>query len=151
WLAGLFRTKIIARFAAFAMQHKRVQEFAFRTVSQIGIRYRDSALSKSLAPLGHVAPQAGDRFPWLRLRLPPDRLPEDFFHALDDTRFNLIVVGQPAPTETFGLGDLLRVHAIPDDPHNDAELARVSIPKPSFYLLRPDGHIGLCGSRIAAD
>jgi len=39
---------------------------------------------------------------------------------------------------------------IPDDPANDRELARVRIPRPSFYLLRPDGHVGLSGDRLDA-
>jgi hypothetical protein len=43
---------------------------------------------------------------------------------------------------------LLQIHAIPADPVNDAELARVQIPRPSFYLVRPDGHVGLCGVRL---
>nr|HRO60419.1 hypothetical protein [Burkholderiaceae bacterium] len=42
-------------------------------------------------------------------------------------------------------GDLLRVHRIPGDAANERELARVGIPLPSFWLLRPDGHIGLAG------
>jgi hypothetical protein len=92
------------------------------------------------------APQAGDRFPWLRLKSGRDDAAEDLFARMDDTRFNLIVVGQPAPPE-LGFGDLLRTHAIPDDPANDAELARAGVPKPSFYLLRPDGHVGICGAR----
>jgi hypothetical protein len=29
-------------------------------------------------------------------------------------------------------------------------LARAQIPRPSFYLLRPDGHVGLCGARLDA-
>ena len=33
---------------------------------------------------------------------------------------------------------------------NDAELARVGIASPSFYLLRPDGHIALCGRQVDA-
>ena len=37
---------------------------------------------------------------------------------------------------------------LPADPANDAELARAHIPQPSFYLLRPDGHVGLCGARL---
>jgi hypothetical protein len=41
----------------------------------------------------------------------------------------------------------LLTHQVPDDPMNDLELARVGIPKPSFYLLRPDGHVGLAGTR----
>jgi hypothetical protein len=45
---------------------------------------------------------------------------------------------------------LLRIHVIPADPVNDAELVRAEIPQPSFYLLRPDGHVGICGARLEA-
>ena len=48
WLAGLMRTQILARIAAFAMSIERIQKFAFRTVSQTGINYRKSSLSKAL-------------------------------------------------------------------------------------------------------
>ena len=41
-------------------------------------------------------------------------------------------------------------HAIPPDPINDVELTRTRIPQPSFYLVRPDGHVGLCGGRLEA-
>ena len=76
---------------------------------------------------------------------------EDLFEKLDDTQFNLIVIGQPSPRKgALDLGDLLRIHAPPADPFNDAELARKRIPRPSFYLLRPDGHVGLCGARLEA-
>jgi hypothetical protein len=148
-LAGLLRTKVLVRIAKFAMSLAWVQKIAFRTVSQIGIHYRESALSESLEGLPDSAPRAGDRFPWLRLKLQPNGSVEDLFQKLDDTQFNLIVIGQPSPLErTLGLGDLCRIHAIPSDPINDAELARAQIPQPSFYLLRPDGHVGLCGARL---
>ena len=39
-------------------------------------------------------------------------------------------------------------HSVVDDAHNDRELARARIAKPSFYLLRPDGHVGLAGARL---
>lgn len=149
-LAGLFRTRVLARIAAFAMSRERVQRFAFRVVSQTGIHYRTSPLSETLGTPPDGAPRAGDRFPWLRLRLRADGAIEDLFRAIDDTRFTLIVVGQPAPADVPGLGELLRVHAIPADPANDAALARAQIPRPSFYLLRPDGHVGLAGTRLPA-
>jgi 2-polyprenyl-6-methoxyphenol hydroxylase-like FAD-dependent oxidoreductase len=151
WLVGLLRTKILARVAAFAMSLERVQRIAFRIVSQTGIHYRTSALSQSQPGLPDSAPRGGDRFPWLRLELRADGPVEDLFQKLDDTRFNLIVIGQPSPAEgAIGLGDLCRIHAIPADPINDAELARAQLPQPSFYLLRPDGHVGLCGARLEA-
>jgi 2-polyprenyl-6-methoxyphenol hydroxylase-like FAD-dependent oxidoreductase len=152
WLAGLLRTRILARIAAFLMRRERVQKAAFRVVSQTGINYHTSALSQSLDRLPDSAPRAGDRFPWLRLKLQASGPVEDLFEKLDDTRFALIVIGQPPPAvEKLNFGDLLRVHAIPNDPINDAELTRAQVPQPSFYLLRPDGHIGLCGTRLEAE
>jgi hypothetical protein len=149
WLAGLFRTRILARIAALAMTFDRPKQLAFRTLSQTGIAYRQSPLSKTLPGLPDGAPRAGDRFPWLQLKLRADGPVEDLFQKLDDTRYNLIVIGQPAPSaEAQGLGDLLCIHAIPEDADNARELARVRIAGPAFYLLRPDGHVGLAGIRL---
>ena len=47
--------------------------------------------------------------------------------------------------ESLGLGDLVHVYAIPRDGDNAKPLAAVSIGDRAFYLLRPDGHIGLAG------
>ena len=149
WIAGLMRTRVLAKIAAFAMSLDRVQRMAFRIVSQTGIRYRKSSLSKSLDGPAGVGPRAGDRFPWLHLKTSASGLVEDIYQKLDDTTFNLIVFGQPSPPlASSKLGALLKVHTYPADAGNDAELARVQIPQLSFYLLRPDGHVGLCGGRF---
>ncbi len=151
WFAGLLRTKILARIAAFAVNRKAVQRMAFRTVSQTGIRYPKSSLSRSLDGLPDTAPRAGDRFPWLRLKLATNGAIEDLFQKLSDTCFNLILIGQPRlPEGALDFGDLLRIHAIPGEPANDRELARAQLPQPSFYLVRPDGYVGLCGTRWEA-
>ena len=47
-------------------------------------------------------------------------------------------------------GDLLRTWVIAKDEGNHRELERVEIPRPSFYLVRPDGYVGLCGLRFDA-
>jgi hypothetical protein len=152
WLAEMIRTRLLARLAAFAMTRERVRRFAFRTISQIGIRYRRSSLSQTLRGVPETAPRAGDRFPWLQLTLRENGPIEDFFGQLDDTRFNLLVIGQPAPRDPApGLGDLLQTREIPDTKHNERELARAGIAGPAYYLLRPDGHVGLAGTRLDVD
>jgi 2-polyprenyl-6-methoxyphenol hydroxylase-like FAD-dependent oxidoreductase len=149
WLAGIFRTQVVTRIAAVAMTRKWAQTLAFRTLSQIGIAYRQSPLSQTLDGINAKAPHAGDRFPWLHLRFNADGPREDLFERLDDTRFNLLVIGQPAPSgDRLGYGDLLAVHAVPSEPENLSELARASITGPAYYLLRPDGHVGLAGLRF---
>jgi hypothetical protein len=149
-LAGLFRTQILARIAAFAVNRKRVQRIAFRTVSQTGIHYRRGPLSVDAAELPKRAPQAGDRFPWMHLQLDAGGAVQDLFQALDDTRFNLLVFGQETAQTLPDLNGLLRIHAIPITAGNEAEQARVHVPRTAFYLLRPDGHVGLCGRTLDA-
>ncbi len=151
WLAGVFRTRVFARIVALAMGRERMRRLAFRTISQIGIRYRKSPLSQTLGELPEEAPHAGDRFPWLKLAFAPNGPAEDLFAKLDDTRFHLIVIGQPSPPEDPPeLDGLLSIHHVADDPGNDRELERARIPKPSFWLLRPDGYVGLAGTRLDA-
>src|SRR5262249_21653029 len=88
WLAGMVRMHIVPRVAAIAMKLRQVRKLVFLTLSQIGIRYRESSLSKTLGGVPESAPQAGDRFPWLRLKFRPEGPREDLFQRLDDTRFN---------------------------------------------------------------
>jgi len=146
WIAGLLRTKVIARLAAFAMRIEAVQRAAFRVVSQLGIHYRGGPLSSSVGSMPRGAPRAGDRFPWLTLRFAPDGPLEDGFEHLDDTCFHLLVIGQPGPAASLvGLGGLAKVHVLPSDAVNLAAFASAKVPSPSFYLIRPDGYIGLCG------
>ena len=148
-LAGLFRTQILARIMAFAINRKRVQRLAFRTVSQTGIHYRRSPLAVAAESLPPQSPQAGDRFPWLNLQLDAGGSVQDLFQALDDTRCNLLVFGQAAPPLP-DMDGLLNVHVIPITSGNEAEQARAQVPRSAFFLLRPDGHVGLCGRVVDA-
>ncbi len=148
WLAGLFRTRIMARCAAAAMKLPRVRTLAFLTLSQIGIQYRDSPLSQTLAA-APGAPQAGDRFPWTHFVFRPGGPREDLFEKMDDTRFTLLVIGQPGPRAGLaGFGDLVNVLTVPHTRENDAALGALSIDRPMYYLVRPDGHIALVGAHF---
>jgi len=148
WVAGLFRTRILAKIAAFAMTFERIKRMAFRTISQTGIAYRQSPLSQTLSGLPTNAPQAGDRFPWLQLKFQIDGPIEDVFQKIKDTHYNLIVIGQPAPESLDELSSILATYVIPDDVYNTQALARMRVSDAAFYLVRPDGHIGLAGKHL---
>jgi len=152
WLAGILRTHVVMRIVATAMKLQRARRLAFRTLSQIGISYRSSVLSRTLAGVPADSPRAGDRFPWIRLRFDKGAPSEDLFEKLDDLHFNLLVFGQAGlePSRLGGGQDRVRVYSIPTDGVNAAELARVGIPRKSYFLLRPDGHIGLAGIDVDA-
>ncbi len=148
WLPTLLRTKIIAVLAATAMRFEPIRRLAFRTISQLGISYPDSPLSQSLPGGAKRAPMAGERFPWLRVKVGPEGEVKDLHREMDDRWFHLLLFGQTAPSS--GFGDLVQMHVVPQDEANAAELARAGISGPSFYLLRPDGHVGLCGEGFDA-
>jgi len=149
WMAGVFRMRVLARVLAFAMRQERMRTLAFRTISQIGIRYPASPLTQTLTDLPRGGVRAGDRFPWLVLPPAAGAPAKDLFSRLDDTRFNLIVVGHtPTPDDVAALDDLVAMHPVAANPGNREALARAGIPTPSFYLVRPDGYIGLAGARL---
>jgi len=147
--AGLLRTQVVARLAGLAMKFRRVQLAAFRAVSQTGIGYRKGPLADGTLP--DDAPQGGDRFPWLKLVMQSGGAAEDLFATLDDLRFHLLAFGQALPFGLPDFGGLVAAHAVPDDAANDAVLAHARIPHRSFYLIRPDGYVGLCGGTLDAD
>jgi 2-polyprenyl-6-methoxyphenol hydroxylase-like FAD-dependent oxidoreductase len=148
-LAGIFRTKIAAKLAAFALQHDRAQKLAFRTLSMTGICYPASPLSRKLADRPKGGPRAGDRFPWLQLTFNGAGRSEDLFARFDDTRFNLLVIGQPGPAAgQSAFAELVDVHVASGNGRNAHALARFGIPGKAFYLLRPDGHVALAGQAL---
>jgi 2-polyprenyl-6-methoxyphenol hydroxylase-like FAD-dependent oxidoreductase len=151
WIAGVFRTRIMATVLAQAMKRRRARTAAFMALSQIGIAYRTSPLSRTIAAAAE-APQAGDRFPWLHLAFRAGGPLEDVFQKMDDTRFTLLVFGQPGPRGRLaGFGDLVDVHHVPHTPANAAALEAVSIASPAYYLVRPDGYVALAGSHLDED
>src|SRR6185436_16240815 len=112
-IAGLFRTRIMTRIVATAMKTRRARRLAFMTLSQTGIQYRRSPLSRTIAANAE-GPQAGDRFPWLQLVFRAGGPREDVFQKMDDTRFTLFVFGQAGPPAGIAaFRDLVDVHVIP--------------------------------------
>jgi 2-polyprenyl-6-methoxyphenol hydroxylase-like FAD-dependent oxidoreductase len=149
WWAGLLRTRVIARIAARAMHFERVRRLAFRAVSQLGVAYPRSVLSRTLSGTTETSPRGGDRFPWLSVVFEPGGPAIDLFARLDDLHHHLLLVGQGArPDWLATLPAELGVHALPVQHGNAARFAAAGIVAPAFYVLRPDGHVAVCGAEL---
>jgi hypothetical protein len=88
----------------------------------------------------------------MQLKLQASGPVEDLFQKLDDTRFNLIVIKQQetAAANAVSFGSLVRTLVIPECSENEQALARAQLSGPLYYLLRPDGHVGLAGTHFEA-
>lgn len=147
-ISGLFRTELVPRLLALAMRTNWMRQLAFRTIAQTGIEYRKSPLSVNEPGLAKDGPHAGDRFPWMRLALSDGAAPSDLFAAFDDTRFNLLVMGQSAGDVAALERQGIKVIVVPNTMENAAVLGRAGAVLPAFYLLRPDCYIGIAGRQL---
>jgi 2-polyprenyl-6-methoxyphenol hydroxylase-like FAD-dependent oxidoreductase len=146
------RTRLAPALIPLALKPRTGRRYAFRAVSQLGIRYRHSALSAD----GPHPPRGGPR--------PGDRLPDaDIAHGRHRTTLHTTLAGPGwqlllcGPPDIWPAEQLTRLrqrhHAhltvhhlhvrVPHDPHRQA-LRRLGLTSDSIvqYLIRPDGHIG---------
>ncbi len=134
-LAARMRTRVLPFILPRVFAIRWFGRFMFRTLSQIGIRYRGSALSAGSAGGVH----GGDRLPWFN---PPNG--EDNHASLSGLAWNVHVYGEPPAGIEEACGELnlpLRVFAWRLE-MKDAALAAGAV-----YLVRPDGYVALADAR----
>jgi 2-polyprenyl-6-methoxyphenol hydroxylase-like FAD-dependent oxidoreductase len=133
--ARFVRTKAIPALAPGLFRVPAVRRFAFRTVSQIAVNYRDSPLSCGEAGRLH----GGDRLPWVKI----GQREGDNFAALTSMDWQIHVYGDPAA----GLQALADARKIPLQVFPwDAGMGHAGLERNAAYLIRPDGYIGLADS-----
>jgi len=129
-IADIVRTRIVPVIFPRVVAFEAARDYIFRTVSQITLNYRGSALSVGTA--GHV--QGGDRLPWLRKK------GADNFVSLSKMIWQIHVYGAAKPELarwcTDHHVDLQVFDWTPQD--EVAGLARDAL-----YLLRPDTYVAL--------
>ncbi len=146
WFTAFVRTHIFPYVANFVLKFDVVKKAVFPLVSQIGINYRESSLSKHT---GSFTIKAGGRMPYFLIEEKSiyDRLREPKFHLIlfSDGKEAMPDVADDLNGE---LADILDVHAIPLYPN----IAEVFGTSGSFLvLLRPDNYIGLISAGISFD
>jgi hypothetical protein len=134
--ARLFRMDVVPAIAPMLFRIPPVRRFFFRTVSQTGIEYRQSALSLGRAGRVH----GGDRLPWV----PPGGSGPDNFEPLTSLDWQVHVYGdRPAGIEALCRARGIPLHAFQ---WSDAA-AHAGFARGALYLVRPDGYVGLAAAR----
>ncbi len=130
-VARFVRTRLVPLLAPWLFRLPPLRRFLFRTVSQVGVRYRESALSAGEA--GEI--RGGDRLPWIETGSGNDN-----FAPLTSLAWQVHVYGR-APAgiaETCAdLGLPLHVFAW------RRGMRRAGFEEGALYLIRPDGYVAL--------
>jgi 2-polyprenyl-6-methoxyphenol hydroxylase-like FAD-dependent oxidoreductase len=130
-VAQRVRTRLVPLIAPLVFRLASVRRFLFRTVSQIGVNYRNSPLSAGAAG----AVRGGDRLPWVEIE--PGK---DNFAPLASLTWQVHIYGELRG----GLAEVCAELRLPL--HLFAwqqRMRRTGLLRAALYLVRPDGYVAL--------
>jgi 2-polyprenyl-6-methoxyphenol hydroxylase-like FAD-dependent oxidoreductase len=134
-VARWVRTRLVPLIAPLLVRLPLVRRFLFHTVSQIGVNYRKSPLSRG----GTGRLRGGDRLPWVELGESKGQA-ADNFEALESLQWQVHCYGEaPSSVRTICAARGLALHTFPWQ----ARMSRAGLRKNVVYLIRPDGYLGL--------
>jgi hypothetical protein len=131
------RLRLVPRILPAFFSLTPARRLMFRTVSQIGIRYRSSKLSAGQAGRVH----GGDRLPWV----PPEngQPPAGNFAPLSSLAWQVHVYGDATPGLTAACDTRgLPLHTFPWR----SAMRTAGLQRGAAYLVRPDGYVALADS-----
>jgi 2-polyprenyl-6-methoxyphenol hydroxylase-like FAD-dependent oxidoreductase len=153
-VAAFVRTQIAPRAVGLLARVPRARAAGFRTIAQLGVRYRRSRAVQEGTPAPKRGPRAGDRMPDAPIR--QDGAERRLHEALTGPMFHLLLCGPPerwSKRRVDGLrerrADVLRVDRLTRTPTAGAlyddggdAFRRLGVDDVAQYLVRPDGYIG---------
>lgn len=139
WFVSYFRTHIFPHILGFALSLDIVKKAIFPLVSQIGISYRDSSLSRDDAGF---AVKAGDRMPYFRVG-------HSIYDELREPKFHVIAFGGEGSGKLDDrFKDLVDKHSLP---LAEDFMEHFGAGEPFIVVLRPDNYIGLISTDLSGD
>ena len=133
WLAFL-RMNVLPSIANSIFSLDWVRKAVFPTLSQIGINYRHSSLSRHAGDEDFTV-KAGDRMPYLES--------EKVYDELREPKFHLLAFGSELNGD---FGSLVDCHSFPMTNHVRHVFGTE---QPFNILLRPDNYIGFIATEIS--
>jgi 2-polyprenyl-6-methoxyphenol hydroxylase-like FAD-dependent oxidoreductase len=130
-IARVVRTRVAPSVASWLFRSRAVRRLMFRTVSQVAVNYRMSALSSGAAGSVH----GGDRLPWYDAEKGADN-----FAPLTSLTWQLHVYGTPRDGVAEVCAELsIPLHVFAWQP----AMKKAGLVRDAHYLVRPDGYVGL--------
>ncbi|HZD03134.1 MAG TPA: FAD-dependent monooxygenase [Actinomycetes bacterium] len=162
-LLRLARTQLVPRLAPLALRFAPARRAAFRTISQLGIHYRNSPITAEGPEPPRRGARSGDRLP--DAHITRDAQGCWLHEALAGKGFHLLLCGPAGAWDDGRLAalrerhaGLLTVHRLTCDPipgvlHDPSgeALARLGVTHTAHHLVRPDGHIAYRNASTSLD
>ncbi|HKQ52468.1 MAG TPA: FAD-dependent monooxygenase [Pyrinomonadaceae bacterium] len=148
WLLSLIRTTIFPRVAGQLVKLDIARKRIFPLISQIGINYRNRALSDAAGD-GRFKVKPGDRMPYVWVE------GQSIYDQLREPKFHLLVFSQGEGRYWRMTGELEDEYASKLDCQVfplDAYVKKIfGADKPFCVCLRPDNHIGFISTDISPE
>ena len=152
----LFKKWVLPRLLKFVWSKKSLREVFFKRVSQIGITYRDSAISLHISQAAKV--KAGDRLPYLKVFDEKKQLETDLHEWCSKPGFTLIVLAKLSEPDLFSLAKwitqkypaMLNFFYLPPSAKNQQVFDAFETGKNQgkAVIVRPDMHIGFINDKV---
>lgn len=159
WLNQLFRNQIFPKLIQFLWEKESFRAFGFKTVSQIGINYRNSKINLNLSKAENV--KAGDRLPFIRIFDEKKKQETDLHAWCSKPGFTFIALGKLKENDLFNLArwitqnypQQLNFFYLPFSAKNKAvfDCFELKDDQHKAVIVRPDMYIGYLNDTIHVD
>ena len=140
----------------FVEKRRAVRQMFFKSISQIGIHYRESILScgASKGDFLHGTPRPGDRLPYIHYN--EDGKEVNIHEKVKGTCFHLFIFSKhTSPDEIIRIAerykDIMSIETIPYTSETKYLYERLGIENSGCYLIRPDMYIAYRSNTAAAE
>ncbi|MGI4021588.1 MAG: FAD-dependent monooxygenase [Janthinobacterium lividum] len=159
WLNQFFRNQIFPKLIQFLWQKESFREFGFKTISQIGIDYRESKINLNLSKAANI--KAGDRLPFIKIFDEKKQHETDLHAWCSKPGFTLIALGKLKEHDLFNLArwitqnypQQLNFFYLPFSAKNKMvfDCFELKENQHKAIIVRPDMYIGYLNDTIHVD